>query len=366
MHIPNYINPDGKSGSSIRPIKMLQAFKNCGYDVSCVMGYGRERKKQIEQIKKNILAGEKYDFLYSESSTMPTLLTEKDHIPRCPFLDFGFLKFCRSHGIRTGLFYRDIQWKFPLYRDNVVWYKKCFSIPLYYYDLYEYIKCVDVFYLPTTEMKKYIGIKKLTDKTRILMPGAETDNALCGSEPTYDFEKKKLSVLYVGGIDRIYDLTEFLAAVKKMRREVKAVVCCREKEWKGCRERYLPYLGENIEVVHESGEGLESYYSSADLCCAFAGKGEYMSMAMPVKIFEYLGHLIPILATEGTAAGKFVKENDIGWSIEYNENAMRCCLEKIRENPLVLYEKRNSEKKILQDHTWLARAKQVIRDLTLS
>ena len=102
VHIPNHIEKSGKSGSNIRPIKMKQAFEENGYLVEYISGYGTERKVQINKIKRNIRNGIKYDFLYSESSTMPTLLTEKNHLPRYPFLDFSFFKFCKKNGI-TGI-----------------------------------------------------------------------------------------------------------------------------------------------------------------------------------------------------------------------------------------------------------------------
>ncbi len=37
----------------------------------------KKEEKKIKKIKSNIKEGIKYDFLYSESSTEPTLLTEK-------------------------------------------------------------------------------------------------------------------------------------------------------------------------------------------------------------------------------------------------------------------------------------------------
>lgn len=81
-------------------MKMIEAFKECGYEVVVVEGYGKERKRQIKEIKSNILKGVKYDFLYSESSTMPTLLTEKNHLPLYPFLVFHFLRFARNMGLK--------------------------------------------------------------------------------------------------------------------------------------------------------------------------------------------------------------------------------------------------------------------------
>ena len=77
FHIPNYIDKTSKSGSSVRPQMMIKAFEEIGYHVDYVMGYGKERKSQIEKIKRNIRNGVKYEFLYAENSTTPTLLTEK-------------------------------------------------------------------------------------------------------------------------------------------------------------------------------------------------------------------------------------------------------------------------------------------------
>ena len=102
---------------------MLNAFKSIGYNVDIVMGYGKERKYSIGQIKRKIKDGVKYDFMYSESSTEPTILTEKNHIPMFPFLDFGFFSFCKRHGIKIGLFYRDVYWKFDEYKLSVSFVK---------------------------------------------------------------------------------------------------------------------------------------------------------------------------------------------------------------------------------------------------
>ncbi len=73
FHLPMEIDKNRPSGSQIRPLKILQAFKNIGYKVDIVMGDVKTRKRQIKKIKRNISNGVKYDFLYSESSTMPTV-----------------------------------------------------------------------------------------------------------------------------------------------------------------------------------------------------------------------------------------------------------------------------------------------------
>ena len=94
FHIPMRINRERASASSIRPVKMIEAFQRLGYEVILIEGNASQRKKRIKEIKHNIRKGVTYDFLYSESSTMPTLLTEKHHCPTHPFLDFSFLATC--------------------------------------------------------------------------------------------------------------------------------------------------------------------------------------------------------------------------------------------------------------------------------
>ncbi|WP_282923855.1 glycosyltransferase family 1 protein [Mediterraneibacter massiliensis] len=359
FHIPNHINLQGHSGSNVRPIKMLQAFREIGYDVEYVMGYGQERKERINRIKSNIMHGIQYDFLYSESSTMPTLLTEKNHLPRYPGLDFGFFKFCKKHGIQIGLFYRDIQWKFPMYRESVSWYKRCVSIPLYRYDLCKYGKLLNKFYLTSMAVKKYLEeYPMLLDKADLLPPGCESIEEL----EEHDIGNEKLRIFYVGGINRIYNLEMFLKVLSKFE-NLELVLCCRKTEWEESKEIYGQYMTPRIKIVHAMGEELEKYYKWADLCCAFAGKGEYMSIAMPIKVFEYLGHLKPMLGTADTEAGRFIEENHIGWSINYTEKDLERVLRKIIADPSVLVKMSKRLKDVRQENLWTERAKKVAKDL---
>lgn len=156
FHLPLKIDPTLHSASQIRPLKMLQAFKDIGYEVDVIMGSGEERKRAIKVIKKNIKNGVTYDFLYSESSTMPTLLTESHHLPTHPFLDFGFFKFCKKHGIQIGLFYRDIYWRFPDYAKD---WKTNIALKLYNYDLRKYNQLVDTLFVPSKDMLRFLPEK---------------------------------------------------------------------------------------------------------------------------------------------------------------------------------------------------------------
>ena len=77
-HYPHPIDSQ-PVGSGVRPLRMLNALKDIGYYVDEITGYGKERKEKIKKVIDRIKSGVKYDFLYSESLTDPTLLAEKNH-----------------------------------------------------------------------------------------------------------------------------------------------------------------------------------------------------------------------------------------------------------------------------------------------
>ena len=255
FHIPNHLEESGVSGSQIRPKKMIQAFRNVGYQVDVVMGYAEQRKTEIENIKKNIESGVKYDFMYCESSTMPTLLTEKNHIPKHFGLDFKFFKFCKCHDIPIGLFYRDIYWRFPIYKNNVSGLKYYLAQMAYRYDLYKYSNLLDIIYLPSYGMKKYLKNKKLDKISRELPPAASLSQGIIEYKKKFFLDKKNhcLNLFYVGGIGEQYKFNKLLKGIYDLD-FVKLTICCRQNEWLQNKDKYEQYLNDRINIVHESGE----------------------------------------------------------------------------------------------------------------
>ncbi|MEF9941969.1 MAG: glycosyltransferase [Lachnospiraceae bacterium] len=362
FHIPNHIEKNGKSGSSIRPWSMIKAFDSLGYEVDCIMGYGVERKEKIREIREKIEKGVRYDFLYSENCNMPTLLTEKNHIPKYPLLDFSFLKFCKSKKIPIGLFYRDIYWKFPIYRDEVSKFKQLVTIPLYYYDLHQYKKFVDVLYLPSMRMKPVMGIDM---NYKELPPGCiEPEEGFNGLQfvKSNNLEQRILHLFYVGGVGKLYDLEKLFEVVSKLQ-FVKLTVCCREAEWDEWKIHYKDKLNERISIIHKSGVELLPYYETADISMLFFDNQGYRSFAMPIKLFEYLSYGTPVIATNNTSAGDFVEQNDVGWSIDYNTEELTKLLESISFDSNVLKDKQQKIQSALKKNTWRARAQQVVDEL---
>jgi hypothetical protein len=61
----------------------LKALTQWG-EVWVVAGDARQRRRQIQVVMNAIRAGTRFEFCYSESSTMPTTLTEPHHLPTHP------------------------------------------------------------------------------------------------------------------------------------------------------------------------------------------------------------------------------------------------------------------------------------------
>lgn len=357
FHHPLPLNPNATSASGIRPLRMLDAFRSLGYQVDVVAGYSAERKVAINEIKKNIKSGVKYDFVYSESSTMPTVLTDPHHLPLHPLLDFSFFRFCKKNNIKTGLFYRDIYWLFDSYSKNLSWFKSTIAKLAYKYELYFYKRYLEKLYLPSLEMGKYVPIVP-SEKFIALPPGHDTE--LSTNSPSE--QKDQLKLFYVGGMSDHYQMHTLFKVINE-RDDVEFTLCTRESEWQAVKDDY-PDLSQNIKIVHKSGEAMQALMLASDAVSIFVKPQEYREFAAPVKLYEYLGNCKPIIATQGTLAGKFVSENKIGWSLPYAETALHELFDQLKANSKLLENVQQHMHKVAQNHTWQARAKQVVKDLT--
>lgn len=354
FHIPMEIDRNLHSGSQIRPIKMIKAFKNIGYDVNIVMGYVKERREQIKQIKENIKNGVKYEFLYSESSTMPIALTEKHHLPIAPFLDFNFFKFCKKNDIKIGLFYRDIHWSFEQYIKNVSFIKRKFAGFFYKYDLKQYKKYLDIFYLPSKQMYDYIPFE--FNKKIIALPPAGEKKAFTSSKKT-----NYLTFIYVGGLGKLYDLKLFSKVINDIKK-INFNLCTRENEWDKNRVNYKRW-DKNIKINHKHGVDLDNIYLKSDIAILFVKPTKYWKFVMAVKLFEYISYKKPIIAVKNTAVGDFIEANNIGWVINYNEKELKELIFDLQKNSYKIKEKIKNIEKIIPKNTWEARASQIEKEL---
>ncbi|KMT22614.1 glycosyltransferase [Clostridium cylindrosporum] len=362
VHIPFLIGGGQQpSGSQIRPMKIIQAFKNIGYDVDVVSGYAAERKEKIKMIRKNIKDGVKYDFLYAENYTEPTLLTESHHLPTHPFLDFSFFKCCKDHGIKIGLFYRDVYWRFDIYKESVGTFKTAVATTFFKYDLKKYNEFLNILYFSDRNMYHYLPFK-FQGKIDELPPGIDTSvNKEQDAKPID--ENGKINIFYVGGIGELYNMELLFEAVNKTE-EVFLTVCCREGEWNTWKTKYEKYLNDRITIVHKSGDDLKPYMENADLLSLFFEPIEYRKFCVGVKMYEYMTYKRPLLSTKGTSMGTTVEKYDIGYNINYSLDELVDLFNKLKNNKSLLNEKINKIEEVFDDHTWEARARKVAKDLS--
>lgn len=355
FHTPYPLDPTARSASGLRPVRMRRAFEEIGYRVLDVSGSGKERVRAASRLRSYVRAGGSIDFVYSESSTMPTLMTQPHHIPTHPLVDFSLLSFLSRRDIPVGLFYRDIYWAFPEYRQQIGRLVSTATSTLYRYDLARYRQILTRLYLPSEEMGAYVPIVP----QRILgalPPGADiVPRAHKASAGT-------LRLFYVGGLSGHYRLHECVSAVAATR-GVRMVLCTRQSEWAAEQANYEPLRGDSLEVVHESGETLTSRYEEADVAVLFVEPQPYRDFAVPFKLFEYVGRGVPILATEGTLAGRMVAEQGLGWTVPYDSHACAELLAHLRDHPEEVNAMADAVVRRAEEHTWAARARSVAADL---
>ncbi len=348
FHYPAPIIEAGHSASTIRPKRMIDAFKNIGYDVFIVTGYGEERSQRIKEVKRQILEGAKFEFVYSESLTLPTLLAEKNHLPTYPFLDFNFFKFCKNNNIKVGLFYRDIYWRFKeLYKPKSILHKMV-AVSLYYYDLYKY-RDLDNVFIPSNEMSQFIPLVQ-KNKFVELPPG--TDLNIVEGKQKDDF----INVLYVGGFTDSYPMELLLQAVSKCD-YIKLVICTRENEWEEFKKHN--FIPTNVSVAHEKGQGLKDLYKNADICSLVFEPQQWRSFAFPFKFFEYLSYGKPVLAINNTPPSRIINEFSIGWNVDYSLDELINIFDFIKNSRFEIQNKINNINMMIGKCTWESRATKV-------
>lgn len=354
FHHPLPVRPDAQAASGIRPFQMMEAFRSLGFEVDAVCGYSAERARAIDAVHRKLRQGVRYDFVYSESSTEPTLLTDRHHLPLHPLLDFGLFARAKACGIPVGLFYRDVYWRFPGYGVRLPVWKRAAARLFYRYDLLQYARLVDRLYLPSMEMARHVpGIA--AGRFASLPPGfagrALPQRPGC-----------RLRLLYLGGFGEHYRMHALVRALHGLP-EVELVICTRESEWLSARDDYaLPDAG-NVRVVHRSGHDVDELLAEADIGVLCVEPQPYWEFAAPLKLYEYMGAEKPVIASVGTLAGDFAVTQGIGWSVPYDASQIGGLLRSIATDRSALEQKIGVLRRVKHQHTWQVRARQVASDL---
>ena len=354
LHHPLPINPEGTSGSSVRPYKMLTAFERVGYTVELVAGYASDRLKAIRRIERDIQRGRQFLFCYAESATTPSILTEKHHIPLHPTLDFRFFAKIREKGIPLGLYYRDVYWRFPYTQQNLARWKSLILNIAYRYEWKKYEQLADHLFVQSHPMIAMLPSPWPSNRISILPPG-------CVIQPWEESLSERnsdcLNLFYVGGVlPPLYDMRPIVNICRNVK-DIHLTLCCRPEEWKIVRSLYEPF-GKNVSVVHAYGSDLLPHYQRADAFIMYRPPDPYLDFVAPVKLFEAIGHGLPIITNANTETARIIEQEDIGWSAS-NIEELNTLLRHLMQNRDAINRKRAHLRQVREHHTWEARTRQV-------
>lgn len=338
------------SGSNIRPLLMRPALEEVCDRVIVIDGGSENRKQLWQQIDYR-----EFDAVYCELNTLPIALSDSDHIPRHPFMDIRFLRNIHRQGKPVTAFYRDIHWLYPGMVSNRVNPGTYLLMILHYLELRQLSSCIDHVFVPSMTMFDKLPTKIPRNHASALPPGARIRDG-------HVEDSTRIRLLYVGGVvPPLYDLRPMISAVANMS-EIALTVCCREKDWMRTTNTYD--IPENVTIVHKSGNDLDSLYQSSDAFLMYLklDPDNYLQFAMPMKLFEAMGAGLPIITNKGTEMGTLIDRNDLGWTFD-SEHNLEDFLRLIVKDRMMIREKRTIVEQARWNHTWNARARDIVKVL---
>lgn len=361
FYLPRQVE-DASSGSLVRIRAMRQAFAALGLEIVDLAGPLSRRLPVMRTVQRQLRAGDRFDFLYLENSTIPLHLCEPRGriLRRHPFADAGFLAACRRAGVPIGVFYRDVWWRFRRDLTPAQQRRHWVRLPFYRLELELYRRFADVLYLPHLAMEALLPVRPA--RVRALPPGADPDAASRVGPPAARLPGGPLRVFYVGGVGNFYELHSLVAAVQRTP-GVELTLCCREEDWARARHGYPGVPDRRIRIVHTHGAGLLPHIRAADILSCHLRPNPYWRVTMPIKVIEYLGYGRPILAAADTNAGDFVAEQGIGWRCADDPRTLAALLARLRDGPDEVAAHQARIAAVRPQHTWTSRARQVIADL---
>lgn len=356
FHHPYPLVETPRAGSEIRPRRMIEAFRALGFEVIEVAGYSNERAPLMRSISRQIRSGRRFEFCYAESLTSPTALSDADHLPRHPIADPIFFRSLQRAAVPTGLYYRDIHWRFSQYRDAVALPTRLVAEAFYRFDLSWYSRFVDVVFLPDLGMAHSVpGAQRFNFSP--LPPGTMATE----TEPNTS-DGDGLELIYIGSVSPPHnDITPLLHAVAETPRTHLTLTCPAAEA--AVMANYPKDLTADVTVVHLTSDEVDQIYKGADISCLVYSEHPYRDFAMPVKLFEAIGKLKPCITNADSAAGRFVEQHGIGWTYR-TDDELRTLLARLVNDPTERESAMGRLVDLAPSQTWTARAESVASTLT--
>lgn len=351
-----------QSGSYLRPMQMKQGFESLGYDVIYITGSIKSRTWKVKEI---LASGEykKIKFCYIESANIPLALSNAEHWPIDFYRDRNNLRIL-SRYMKIGIFYRDIYWKYASYSSTTGLFKGIFLKSIFLSEYKFFKKTLDYIFVPSKEFIKMCPNVKGKAEYQALPPGCKADSKdIFNNNPT-----PVLSVFYSGNIAygteySIIEMMEYVTESKYVGSlTINTSIKAYDESYKKYLKDYPDILSNKIKFTFDPYEKNHNTEKKYDIALMRLSKADSFYYAMPLKIFDYLGMGLPIIAYRDTAVGRLIDKNDLGWTIASKDDFFSLT-ERLCSNRHEIREKHDSIIKFRLTNTWEKRCKDVEKAL---
>lgn len=338
------------SGSSVRPVKMLNAFRELGCQVHLVTGRNNQLRTRFQAVRATLrwLKDNRPDCCYVEPPSGPFF---------CIF-DHWLLFRLRLKKIPLAIFIRDAFWKVPE-TWGVTGIKRLILQLMSRFDWQVVNRTMSRLYFPSESMAQLFPSKC---RVSILPPAGEIVEL---AEPRAE-EGRPLNLVYVGAVAKRYGTDLLLDAFARLVQAGQPFVLnlvCRHNEWTDLQMPGKDTPG--LAVHHISGSELARLYQSCDIALIPIRKSRYMDFAVPVKLYEYLSFNLPMVVTDCFETARFVRDNQLGLVTESDAGRFAEGISMLAADVSLRQAMRSRASCVLADgNLWVDRARQVIRDLT--
>jgi glycosyltransferase involved in cell wall biosynthesis len=262
--------------------------------------------------------------------------------------DWRFLKAVRAAGLPLAVYVRDYYQRFPeLYPPRSA--KERLMAVGYRATLAAYRRLATTLFVPTEGLG------------RLVAPGRAELLPPAGSVLTPPPLARRLDQLLYVGANGPHDGVDLaVAAVDRLRSEwpnVRLVLVLRRRE----APAELPSF---CRLVEASGPALEPWLWSSALGLVPRRDTAYNRIALPVKLFDYLAHGLPVVTTEPGETARWVVTWGVGLAAADSPLAYAQAIARLLRDPALLA--RMSERAltaVAEEHNWDRRARTVLRAL---
>lgn len=326
MILTNGFDPD------VRVYKEAKYLRNMGFEIEIICW---DRKGDYLNKSEEIIEGIKIKrfYIYSKPGT-----GMKQLIPYVKFIkavkiylknkDYSYLHCHDFDGIIVGMFMKKAK-KNKLIFDMHEIYKNYSYAKNWIFDyIFSRIlkKCNYIIYVNEEQTKNLDN--KLKEKT-IFLPNYPEEKIYI---PITKSVGEKIRINYIGSL-RDYESLDTLSKIgikdKKLKIGLYGMGVCYEKLYEKYKNTNVIIYGK-YNGIEESGE---IYRNTDILYCSYNPEVKNWKTAYPIKLYEAIITLTPIIVSENTEAGKFVEENEIGKTIQYgNEESIISAIYEINEH----------------------------------